>query len=422
MTTSLEAPRDQMFRFELTTQGPLQELADDVATLVLTHEQRSGSRKRQRRPADAKAFESAVNTIVANLAHYALFPPEQGRITLPLGHRKRATVGRTVDGFGKPLPALLGALEAVGVVTVAKPQEAGYATTIAPTPAFAGEVRSRGINSPEFVRRTDLPALVLTRKDQWGRREHVPIPQTDDAASKAAQVRKFNERLAVADFAYVGNQPTDAHDRRLVRRFTLPPGARSTKLVYSGRLFGGFWQQMRRTERRHIRIGGEWIGELDYGQMFPRLAYAKVGAAPPEGSPYDLPGTEEFTDEQRRAVKSGFNAFLFKATTMRKWHPDILQGLPPEWTAGRFKQAMLRKHPLLAPVLNCGIGYELMYTESEILCRVLERTLLEDFAVLPIHDAVLLPVTKATVIAEIMAEEAERVSGSRIRVALKRSL
>lgn len=421
MTTNLEASRDKMFRFELTTQGPLQELADDVTALVLAYEKRSGSRRRQRRPADAKAFKGTVDTIVANLAHYALFPPEQGRITLPLGHRKRATVGRTIDGFGKPLPALLGALEAVGVATVAKPQEAGYATTIAPTTAFAAEVGSRGISSPDFERRTDLPALVLTRKDQWGRREHVPIPQTDDAASKASQVRKFNERLALADVAYGGNQPTDTFDRTLVRRFTLPLGVRSTRLAYSGRLFGGFWQQMRRTERRHIRIGGQWIGELDYGQMFPRLAYAKIGAAPPEGSPYDLPGTEEFTDEQRRAVKSGFNAFLFKATTMRKWHPDIEQGLPTGWTVGRFKQAMLRKHPLLAPVLNCGIGYELMYSESEILCRVLERTLLEDCAVLPIHDAVLSPITKTRAIAEIMAEEAERVAGTRIKVALKPS-
>ncbi|MEI9405211.1 hypothetical protein [Mesorhizobium argentiipisi] len=367
-------------------------------------------------------FKSAVDTIVANLAHYALFPPEQGRITLPLGHRKRATVGRTVDGFGKPLPALLGALEAVGVATVAKPQQAGYATTIAPTAAFAAEVGSRGISSPDFERRTDLPAIVLTRKDQWGRREHVPIPQTDDAASKAAQVRKFNERLALADVAYVGNQPTDTFDRTLVRRFTLPPGARSPRLAYSGRLFGGFWQQMRRTERRHIRVEGHRIGELDYGQMFPRLAYAKVGAVPPEGSPYDLPGTEEFTDEQRRAVKSGFNAFLFKATTMRKWHPDIEQGLPTGWTVGRFKQAMLRKHPLLAPVLNCGIGYELMYRESEILCRVLERTLLVDCAVLPIHDAVLSPITRTRAIAEIMMEEAERVAGARIKAALKPSV
>jgi hypothetical protein len=118
-------------------------------------------------------------------------------------------------------------------------------------------------------------------------------------------------------------------------------------------------------------------------------------------------------------VKSGFNAFLFKATTMRKWHPDIEQELPPAWTVGRFKQAILKKHPRLAPVLNCGIGYELMYTESEILCRVLERTLLEECAVLPIHDAVLSPATMTSAIAEIMAEEAERVAGTPIRAALK---
>ncbi|ESX88270.1 hypothetical protein [Mesorhizobium sp. LNJC403B00] len=408
-----------MFRFELGTRGLLQELADDVAALVLAHEKRSGSRKRQRRPGDAKAFNSAVMTIVANLAHYALFPPEQGRITLPLGHRRRASAGRGVDGFGKALSALLGTLEAVGVAAVIKPQEAGYATTIAPTAAFTGEVNSRGIGGLDFVRKTDLPALVLTQKDQWGRREPVVVPNTDEAASKQAQVRRFNERLAVADVAYVGNQPTDIHDRKLVRRFTLPRGAKTPELRYSGRLFGGFWQQMRRTERRHIRIGGERIGELDYRQMFPRLAYARIGASPPEGSPYELPGMEEFTYEEKKAVKSAFNAFLFKATTMRKWHPDIEHGLPQGWTVGRFKQALLKKHPRLAPVLNRGIGYELMYAESEILCGVLERTLDRGDAALPLHDAVLIPATRISHAKEIMMEEAFRVAGARIDVAMK---
>ena len=42
-----------------------------------------------------------------------------------------------------------------------------------------------------------------------------------------------------------------------------------------GRLFGGFWQTMPRPDRfKRIRICGEPVALVDYGQLFLRLAYA----------------------------------------------------------------------------------------------------------------------------------------------------
>ena len=57
-----------------------------------------------------------------------------------------------------------------------------------------------------------------------------------------------------------------------------------------GRLYGGFWQNLKSCRREHIRIEGEPITVLDYGSMFTRLAYYEVGTVPPEGDLYAIPG------------------------------------------------------------------------------------------------------------------------------------
>ena len=51
----------------------------------------------------------------------------------------------------------------------------------------------------------------------------------------------------------------------------------------SGRLFGGFWQGLKRARRAGIRIDGEPVATIDYSSMFARLAYASKGAEPPAG-------------------------------------------------------------------------------------------------------------------------------------------
>ncbi len=58
---------------------------------------------------------------------------------------------------------------------------------------------------------------------------------------------------------------------------------------HHGRLYGGFWINMRKADRWHLRIGGERITILDYGQSFTRMLYARAGTEPPEGDLYSIP-------------------------------------------------------------------------------------------------------------------------------------
>ena len=81
------------------------------------------------------------------------------------------------------------------------------------------------------------------------------------------------------DFIDDGIAPRiDPFDRTLKRRFVILPG-QPERFDQSGRLYGGFWQNLKSERRRHIRVRGEPVAVLDYGSMFTRLAYESRGNA-----------------------------------------------------------------------------------------------------------------------------------------------
>lgn len=168
----------------------------------------------------------------------------------------------------------------------------------------------------------------------------------------------------------------------------------------NGRLFGGFWQNLRKDRRRGIRIEGEAVANLDFASMFPRLAYASVGAVAPEGDLYAIPGLEG----HRRAVKMAMNCLLMDDFRRSKWPKELTTAddggdasvtLPAGWTVKRTKDAILQKHPALRPCLGVGLGLTLMYGESEILVRVLEEMKARGMVALGLHDGLLLPRSRA---------------------------
>jgi hypothetical protein len=71
----------------------------------------------------------------------------------------------------------------------------------------------------------------------------------------------FNRQPLAARIHYLGQAAIDINQRRLKRCFT------RERFDSRGRLFGGFWQRMSKADRlTHIKINGEDLVELDYGQ------------------------------------------------------------------------------------------------------------------------------------------------------------
>ncbi|MGB3878254.1 MAG: hypothetical protein WA980_20575 [Shinella zoogloeoides] len=412
--------RDLKFRHELYPgSAALLALSEDITASVLNHEQATGRRQRHRRKDDLNSFRNAVAVIVANLAYSFVFPGSgSGALILPLGH-PRSTASLTQPGFGKALKSTIDALEAIGILHLTMPDDAFHAATVAPSEVFRREVFSRGVgHSDDFLRRQVLDPICMTRRDAWKRRHPCIIPVSDDAARYREEVRRLNAWLADADLSYVGADEVDTGDRLMRRHFSLPSHVKDIRLAYGGRFFGGFWQPMRKQLRRHIRIDGEEIAELDYGQILPRLAYGLVGTMPPRGDLYGF-GSSLAGNHYRPAVKKALNAMLFSSRPMRAWPLEIADGLPHGVTVGKFRAALIDRHPALAPLLECGVGYDLMFQESEVIGGVLRCCMDQGITALPIHDAVLCATSSVSAVQTIMLEQSRLVSGHSIPVGVE---
>lgn len=186
-----------------------------------------------------------------------------------------------------------------------------------------------------------------------------------------------------------------------------------------GRLFGGFWQNLKSERRRNIRIGGEPVAILDYSSMFTRLAYAELGALPPDGDLYSIPGFENY----RSGIKFAMNCFLFDGGPRRTWPRELgisvgddltaktdsdheaaqyKARLPAEATVVSTKEAILRVHPILEKAWGRRRGYRLMFKESEIMMSVLARLSAQNVPTLCLHDGLIAPVSAQELAMRVM--------------------
>ena len=238
------------------------------------------------------------------------------------------------------------------------------------------------------------------------------------------------------DFLDDGLEPRiDPFDRTVRRRFLIVPG-QGQRFDQGGRLFGGFWQTLKSERRRHIRINSEPVVVLDYGSMFTRLAYAEVGATPPNGDLYAIPGLEGY----RSGVKMAMNCFLFDGGPRRSWPSALGVGvgdddevaadpcsaaarfdarLPKGWGVGKTRKAILHVHPTLKTAWGRSLGYQLMFQESQILIAVLKHLASLNVSALGLHDGLMVAVSNKEVAKKVMMEVAEGITGTPIPVSMK---
>jgi hypothetical protein len=261
-------------------------------------------------------------------------------------------------------------------------------------------------------------------------REPIDYTDTPETQRYRDANRHLNRFLSGADIDFLddGLEPRiDPFDRTLRRRFVLRPG-QDERFDQSGRLYGGFWRNLKTARRRHIRINGEPVVVLDFASMFTRLAYAELRAAPPEGDLYAIPGLEGY----RSGVKRAMNCFLFDGGTRRSW-PDTFgigvgvdddakadadgvaasfdARLPSGWGVARTKEAILRVRPVLRKVWGRGYGYRLMFLESEVLVAILQELASRNVPALGLHDGLLVGVSDKETAREAMRRAAKAVTG-----------
>lgn len=223
---------------------------------------------------------------------------------------------------------------------------------------------SRGAGKP-LIDYMDTPKTT-------GMRERL---QQINACLASADIRLAEEGMRILEARGLSMDPTSRTMHRVFNNGSLALG---------GRFYGGFWQTLPWSARRHLLVDGEEVTELDFRSLHPRLCYALSGIPLRlDKDPYRIPGLS------RPLVKRAFNQLLNAAPRMRL-SPDerIRHLIPPDMTYEQVLAAVERRHEGIAAWFRSGRGLELQGLDAAIAEEVMMRLMPgRGITVLPIHDS-----------------------------------
>lgn len=196
----------------------------------------------------------------------------------------------------------------------------------------------------------------------------------------------------------------------------------------NGRFYGPWWQGLNSKLRSQIFINDTPTVEIDFKAMHIQILAAQQGVElPPD--PYELPPgqfPDTDPDEQRRLVKQLVLTAL-NAKDTRSACSAFREGLKAGHPGKHLKNTSLQKTintfskhvPALADSLCSDVGIRLMFTDSQIMERVITHCTLLGLPVLTIHDSAIIPYTHSKVLEEAMKQAAVEVVGREIPLEAK---
>jgi hypothetical protein len=289
---------------------------------------------------------------------------------------------------------------------------------VAATSRLADHLPVRSFDWRSVCRAAEPEVIILkTGKDEDGRSAPVEYSDSSNTRQWRRQITRINRWLHDADIQTAdGTAPLRVGEdgglivsyRRAVRRIF-----NNANWQHGGRLAGGFWMSMKREDRfRQIRLSGEPVADVDYQQLFPRLAYVRAQAEQPKGDIYDVAGDGSGRD----GWKTLLNAMLFAEGRLGNWPKGSRQHFH-EGTELRDATELLRqKHAPIAHLFETGLGFQLFRIESDMLISVLTHLFKNGITALPLHDAVLVARSHAEAAREAMQHEFTFRSGSRCAI------
>lgn len=175
-----------------------------------------------------------------------------------------------------------------------------------------------------------------------------------------------------------------------------------------GRLYGGWWQTVPKSERRRLTIDSKPTVELDYARMQPSLLYAHRGLTL-DHDPYLPP---QFSGADVREVgKRIFNRLLNgKPGPLRVTAEDKVQ-LAGTVDFQDLVSAVIDLNRPIADAFGTGAAGWLQRLDSDILVEVLTRTSKAGVVALPIHDSLIVTSSHEDLLREAMAGAYEDLIG-----------
>jgi hypothetical protein len=338
------------------------------------------ARPRRRRKEAQRKFETAIAAVVAELV-VALSKESDGRL---FASRRKDYLEREdryrSDAINSLLPAALDQLEALGFIN----QVIGHITdhgsrrrtVIPPGPALRELIAKYGLSADQFRHERAGDEIVL--KERGG---ETPIAYTDDGDTRRmrAEMQEINRFLRETDIGILVQctddplNDIDLKKRKLRRMFS------QGSFAEGGRLYGGFWQELKGEQRRSsLLIDGQAVVELDLSSAGLRILYGLAGVEPPDGDLYSLP---DLADAARADVKGMISALMFIETAdvlklaplARRIRPDLVaQGDAAGFTQRRIDnaavdavvKAITQHHTAVADYLPSLIGHRVQRIEK----------------------------------------------------------
>lgn len=385
-----------------------------AVTLLENHEAQLGARMRRRSVEERHKFKLAVEAITCNLVAARLASPD-GLLSVPRDANVMWPAKRyRTSVYGSHFLAALDLMAApeVGLAKIVTKgfrvdSERRQLTTIAPTPALLTMVGAEP-SWGDLKRDAVSEALVLRgRKDpKTGIASTLDYRETATTRRLRKDVQQLNRYLEAAPLIVLPPSGPDVTPidptRRTVRRIF-----NNGVWTEGGRLFDGFWETMPKAERfERLRIAtaqapqGERIVNVDFGQLFPSLAYAMQDLTRPDADLYDVRGDGQHRD----GFKKLLNALLFATQPMRRWPTDTASEFPPGTKLQMVLADITRYHRPIARYFGKGIGFRLMNIESAILIDALFRLYATGVTALPLHDSILVAASQEMAARDAMQE------------------
>ena len=384
--------------------------------MVQHHESQNSLRTRARKKQDQETFLRQVSMTVVNLAIHCLSqsitPIRVSRSNRVLGATDRYSAPTcftnayrdVLDSLSAPEVGLL--MQILGD-SYRSSKRLLMQTCIVPTARFRNLLDEHGLGLDDFTR--DFQGEVIALKSEKHRDHFTEDPtatlveyaDSEETLRLRREMHEINSWLQQADLKFdeaLSEDFVDTHKMQLRRIFNNG----NKTLAEGGRLFGGFWQHIPKEKRKQgLRINGNRIVSLDYGQIAPRILYWMAGVVPDFVDAYEIPGLD--SDKWRRVIKQVFNAMTFKAKDIKK----IPEGVTWPDHDVRIRELVTRirlHHHPIQHFLCTEIGHKISRIESDIMVDVLLRLKARGIVGLPVHDCVIVEEQHEAVAREAMRE------------------
>lgn len=388
----------------------------DVQRQLEKYEQIFNVRKRARKAKDLQIFKGQVEALVCDLAYRGIKDCGEW-LAVSFSH---GILGRQDRYRAKALTQSLPNV----IHLMATPEmdfveyEKGFRSPFSPEGSRQSTMRATQnlldrmadcqLTLADFGLHKSQEVIILKdcKEDHWDKGQWLQYEDTPTTIAYREELNSINRFLEVADIEYVpwdaDERPVDASDRRLLRYFN------NGSFEEGGRLFGGFWQHLRKDQRTHgILIDGDSVVTLDYGQMLPRILYGLAGVDPCFQDAYVIPGLEGHRD----GVKKVFSAMLHADQRHSRKPAGTADMLPKGLAMGDIIDLITDFHKPVAQAFYAGKGMRLSHDESRVLIAVLTCLRDEGITALPIHDAVIVSERRAERVKTVMLEVFKELIG-----------